>query len=58
MTYMGETIVLADLAERVGVSGDLIVRRLNKGMSPEEAVADALGQPYTIQYQPVAEVRP
>lgn len=46
VTYQGERMHLAELVRRSGVSKMMMVMRLNRGMTGDEAVADAKGSPY------------
>lgn len=46
VTYQGEQIHLAELCRRSGFSKMMIVMRLNRGMTGDEAVEDAKRSPY------------
>lgn len=46
VTYLGETIHLAEFCRRVGASRCALTIRLNKGMTPEQAVADYQNSKY------------
>lgn len=45
LVYKGESIHLAELCRRTGIGKVKLVARLDKGMTPEEAVEDALKTP-------------
>lgn len=46
LTYQGERIHLAELVRRSGLSKMMLTMRLNRGMSADEAVIDALSSGY------------
>lgn len=46
VVYRGETIHLAELVRRSGFSKMMLVMRLNRGMTGDQAVADAQASPY------------
>lgn len=46
LVYQGETMHLAEFCRRVGASRGALSSRLNRGLTPEEVVADYLASPY------------
>lgn len=46
LTYQGEQMHLAEMVRRSGVSKMMLTMRLNRGMSADAAVTDALNSPY------------
>ncbi len=53
VVYQGETIHLAELCRRSGQSKMKLVMRLNRGMTADEAVMDAINSPYGKSCRPV-----
>ena len=55
--YQGETLHLAEVCRRSGVSKMKLLMRLNRGMTGDEAVQDALNSPYGKSQRPVDVMR-
>jgi len=53
VAYQGETIHLAELVRRSGISKIMLSARLNRGMTADQAVEDAKNSPYGKSQRPV-----